>query len=78
MNYAGGSSLSRGDTSRIIVQILVHLMALAQFWGNEELIEESSFKNVLKQSIRKTLQLAASPKLDKSHLILGSTPFTEK
>jgi hypothetical protein len=26
MNYAGGSSLSRGDTSRIIVQIRVHLI----------------------------------------------------
>ncbi len=46
MNYAGGSSLSRGDTSRIIVQIRVHFILgstlKANFVANHE---HSIYKN---------------------------------
>jgi hypothetical protein len=43
-------------------------VALVQFGGNEELIEESPFENVLKKSLGKTLQLAISPKLKRHAL----------
>jgi hypothetical protein len=36
-------------------------------WENEELTEEPPFKNALKKSIGKTLQLAIFPKLDMGH-----------
>jgi hypothetical protein len=44
--------------------------------GNEELTEEPPFKNALKKSIGKTLQLAISQKLDMSHHS-GQLPETD-
>ena len=41
MNYAGESSLSRGDTARIIIQIRVHLILGSTFLKGHKMVSKN-------------------------------------